>query len=317
MSGSTPSLGVLITYHNEGTLLTDCLRSLQRQAAPPDEIIVFDDASALGAAAFIPADCQAQVIRAERNLGPAAGRNRLLGASRSEWVHFHDADDLFLPAWSERVRAVLEPGTDCVFTEVETVHENGEHHASVLGLTELISSADLLAFSLRHSLLTPAGTYRRTRLLELGGYNERLWQSEDFEFHVRLALHLKRWTALPESLVRVRVRAAGRSRRQIEVWRSAGQAVRELEEQVPRSHWPDLAACAQRVGNQLLQLRQYDAAREALRRAQSLGLQPADAARGVHRLARRLGLPAAYWLAALYRTLLPASLRRWLATLRI
>jgi hypothetical protein len=317
MSKSVPTLGVLITYHNEGALLTECLRSLQTLSEPPDEIIVFDDAAERAAHTFVPTGCNVRILRTERNLGPAAGRNRLLGESAADWVHFHDADDLFLPDWSTRVRAAMAEPLDCIFTEVETVHENGERHEAVLGLASLQRDADLLAFSLRHALLTPSGTYRRSRLLNMGGYNERLWQSEDFEFHVRLALAEPRWTVLPESLVRVRVRAAGRSQQELEVWQSAWQAVCALEASVPASHRADLAACAQRVGNRLHRLRDYQGARGAFRLADSLGLRPSDAPRARHRLTRWLGLPAAHRLAGLYRAALPRSVRRWITTLGI
>lgn len=40
MAERTVSLSVLITYHEEGELLRECLHSLVREAVLPDEIIV-------------------------------------------------------------------------------------------------------------------------------------------------------------------------------------------------------------------------------------------------------------------------------------
>jgi glycosyltransferase involved in cell wall biosynthesis len=310
------TLAVLITYHDEGELLTDCLQSIQASESAPDEVVVYDDASARSAAHYIPPSLDVRLLRGTDNVGPAIARNRLLAASRAEWIHFHDADDLFLPGWGERVRAAAGDGVDCVFTEVETAAEDGRHHPAVIGLDALQRAGDLLAFCLRRSMLTPAGTYRRELVESMGGYNERLWQSEDFEFHVRLALVARRWHVLPDSLVRVRARAAGRSRRQHEVWRSAWQAVLELDPQIPASHKADLAAGAERVGHQLLQLGELEWARAAFRFAEARGLRPEDVRPGQRWLTRWFGLTTAQRMAAWYRALLPGRLRRAIAALR-
>ncbi len=310
------SLAVLITYHDEAGLLGECLDSLAAQSVRPEQILVYDDASARPAEDYIPSGLSVQLLRGASNVGPAVGRNRLLAAARAEWVHFHDADDLFRPGWCERVRAAAGDGVDCVLTEVETVHDDGRSHPAVLGLEELNRSGDLLRFCLRRALLTPSGTYRRARVQEAGGYNERIWQSEDYEFHARLALVVRGWVALVEPLVRVRVRSSGRSKQQREVWRSAWQAVRELEPVVPASHQADLAAFAERVGHQLLQLGDRAAAQAAFHFAETHGLRPEDLEPAQRWLSRWLGLSGAHRVAAAYRALLPGGLRRLLARLR-
>ncbi|MGH7470072.1 MAG: hypothetical protein ACRENP_19170, partial [Longimicrobiales bacterium] len=165
----------------------------------------------------------------------------------------------------------------------------------------------------RRAMLTPAGTYRRQLVTSMGGYNERLWQSEDFEFHARLALAAPRWVALTDALVRVRSRAGGRSRQKREVWKSAWQAVLELEPRVPASHNADLAACAQRVGHQLLQLSERETARAAFRFAQARGVRPEDLQPAHRWLTRWFGLAGAHRVTAWYRMLLPGRLRRLIA----
>src|SRR5262245_29459086 len=102
------TIAVLITYHGEKGLLHECLKSLTNQGAAPDEILVYDDASGAPAQNFLPDGLAVTVLRGDENRGPAYGRNRLLGACKSAYVHFHDADDLFNPQWSVRVRRVLE-----------------------------------------------------------------------------------------------------------------------------------------------------------------------------------------------------------------
>jgi hypothetical protein len=150
----------------------------------------------------------------------------------------------------------------------------------------------------------------------MGGYNERLWQSEDFEFHARWALSEPVWAVVEKPLVRVRVRSASRSQKQLEVWQSAWQAVRELMPHVPASHQSDLAWFCERVGLQLLQLGDGQTARSAFDFAEQHGLRAEELAPGQRRLVRLLGLARAHQVAALYRAAVPARLRRLLSALR-
>src|SRR5579859_1014482 len=116
-----PTLGVLITYYNERELLRECLGSLMTCRDKPEEVLIYDDASQFPAEDYIPRGLNVQVIHAEVNGGPARGRNRLLGCSRSDYIHFQDADDLFHPDWAGRVRGrIQEISPEAVFTEISS-----------------------------------------------------------------------------------------------------------------------------------------------------------------------------------------------------
>src|SRR5437867_4136279 len=99
MSAVARTLGVLITYYGERDLLRECVESLLVSGEAPDEILVYDDASEWPARDYIPKGASVKVIRGAVNRGPAHGRNVLLRTSRSDYVHFHDADDLFHHDW--------------------------------------------------------------------------------------------------------------------------------------------------------------------------------------------------------------------------
>src|SRR5687767_10030401 len=83
-----PAISVLITYFNEGPLLRECIESVGSQLAGSDEILVYDDASSARPDEFLPLDIPVTLIRGDRNAGPAHGRNVLLRAASSEFVHF-------------------------------------------------------------------------------------------------------------------------------------------------------------------------------------------------------------------------------------
>src|SRR6185437_15089588 len=102
------TLSVLITYYNERELLRECLQSLVAQEFPPDEVLIYDDASRHPAADYLIPGLPVRVLRGDVNVGPSRARNELWQAARGEYVHFHDSDDWFDETWSSRLRVVLE-----------------------------------------------------------------------------------------------------------------------------------------------------------------------------------------------------------------
>ncbi len=96
---------------------------------------------------------------------------------------------MFAPGWHDEVRARLESnGFDAVLTEVASFHHGQLPSEAAKGdLSELAGNADLIRFCITRGLLTPAGTHRRERVVAIGGYSCKYWQSEDYDFHIRLA----------------------------------------------------------------------------------------------------------------------------------
>lgn len=305
------SLGILITYHGERELLTECLDSILNQLRPEDEVLVYDDASPNSPAVdYVRPDARVEVVRSEVNRGPACGRNALLRRSLSTYVHFHDADDLFHPEWAGRVRGVFEEkDVDAVFTEVSSHRGAGMMTARVMDLERVAAGEDLVRFCIRGAILAPAGTYRKAAVLAVGGYREALWQSEDYDFHIRLAASGIRYEVLSEALVQLRVRPEGRSQHRGEVWASALDAIRLLSEELPVTYHLELAEAAARAGSILFRLGAKTEARGAFALARILG--PAQFSREVKPyrvLAQILGPEAAENVGWLYRKL-PEPLR--------
>jgi glycosyltransferase involved in cell wall biosynthesis len=311
-----PTFGVLITYYGERELLRECLDALAGQTCLPDEILVYDDASDAPAEEYVPHGLPVRVLRGQVNRGPAHGRNQLLDASASTYVHFHDADDLFSPDWLARVRRTVETTrADVVFTEIDVADEHGLRSSRVLGLDQLAQGADLVQFCVRGVMLVPSGTYRRQRVVDIGGYRTTLWQAEDFDFHVRLAASAPAYALITDPLVTIRVRADGRSRDQVQTWSSYVEAVAALSGELPARYQADLADAAARAGSVLYKLGARDYASVAFRLAARLGPPRFTTQRGMYRLlAMTLGFEAAERFGLAYRRMLPARLRAQIGT---
>jgi glycosyltransferase involved in cell wall biosynthesis len=311
-----PRLAVLITYYNEGPLLRECIESVADQPGAPDEILVYDDASSNPAERWIPRGAPVRILRGERNAGQGHGRNDLLLAASADYVHCHDADDLFAPEWAQAVReAIGAADVDVVLTEIRAIDaaDGRTITESVLGLHRLYDDPDLVRFGLRGSLLVPSTTYRVALARRLGGYLTRdvLTQSEDFHFHVRLAAAAETYTFLTEPLITQRIRAGSSSSDRRACWTSAAAAVEMLSRELPRSYEQDLSDASARIAAQLYQLRVWDDADAASRQARKLG-RPNFHDRPLHYrlLARALGQPVAERAGRVYRRLLPPAMRR-------
>jgi peptidoglycan/LPS O-acetylase OafA/YrhL/glycosyltransferase involved in cell wall biosynthesis len=277
-----------------------------------DEILVYDDASSHPPEPYLPDGLRVRVIRGSRTSGPGFGRNVLLSKSQSDYIHFHDADDWFQPNWGARVRrAIDEKHVDAVFTEIASYRDGAIVNNKVLDLERFLLSGDLIRFCVAGVMLVPAGTYLRSSLLKMGGYRPGIWQSEDFDFHVRLALSGISYAVLTDPLVVIRLRSEGRSSNQVEVWACFVESLRLLGNEVPASYKRDLAERALDAGCVLFRLGEKDEARKAFALAEELGPPYYTNKRFLFRnVARLAGPEIAERVALCYRALLPEPLRR-------
>jgi glycosyltransferase involved in cell wall biosynthesis len=307
---------VCITYFNERELLTQCLESLAAQSLPPDEILIYDDASEHPPQSFVPKGLTVRIIRGEENRGPAHGRNVLLEASRSDYVHFHDADDWFDPDWCRRVRQAAEQqqNVDVVFTELSSYREGRLQAVKVIGLQRLLNDPDLLAFAVDAVLLTPCGTYRKAFVACAGGYSTRYWQSEDYEFHIRLAAAQPSFIVIPEPLVGQRLHDSCRSKDQAACLRDLVKSLDTFSRGLPARYRDRICQRLAGAACTLFRLGDRTSAAGALALARSLGKPSFRDERFVFRvLAGTLGPEFAIRLGNVYRTVLPQAARRWVA----
>jgi hypothetical protein len=308
------TISILITYYNERELLQECLLSIANQLEPSDEIIVYDDASTWPPSEYVPEGVPVRIIRGETNIGPARGRNVLLQAARGDYIHFHDSDDLFHPEWAQKVRQQFsDSNVDAVFTEISSYRDNKLTSERVIGLSRLLPGKDLLRFCLHGAMLVPSGTYRRGSVLNIHGYREQLWQSEDFDFHVRLAASGIHYAIIDEPLVMIRIRPSSRSQNHLEVWTSAFMAVQWLARELPSCYQADLAEAAARIGSMLFKLGARAQARQAFQLAIRLGPPTYSQQRRLYQiLARLFGPEAAEDVSTLYRNAIPQRMRSYL-----
>jgi glycosyltransferase involved in cell wall biosynthesis len=115
-------VSVIVPTYNRRALLAESLASLGAEEGVDFEIVIVDDGSTDGTAAWLATlgDPRIRVLSGA-HAGIAAARNRGLAAARGEIVAFHDSDDLALPGRLARPLAYLR-----AHPEVDLVVQNGE-----------------------------------------------------------------------------------------------------------------------------------------------------------------------------------------------
>ncbi|MGA2392545.1 MAG: glycosyltransferase [Candidatus Lustribacter sp.] len=195
-------ISVVIPAYNAAAHLEATLASVAAQLEAPAEVIVVDDGST-DATAAIAAAAGAHVIR-QANGGVSAARNAGVGAARSDWIAFLDADDRWLPAFTARVSAAARycPDVAAIFTDYALEDPAApcaswfaadRSYRALRGYeiapgVRRFAGADL-ALSLVHSrafISTSALVIRRAALSKCGGFDESLRRAEDLELMLRL-----------------------------------------------------------------------------------------------------------------------------------
>lgn len=106
-------VSLIIPVYNAEKTLPATLESIRSQRFRDFEVIFAEDAGTDGSAALLEAFCRdsglsCKLLRAERNGGAAAARNRALEAAEGDYLAFADADDLMDPGMLEQAVAAAQ-----------------------------------------------------------------------------------------------------------------------------------------------------------------------------------------------------------------
>jgi glycosyltransferase involved in cell wall biosynthesis len=183
------SVSVVVPTHNRAALLAVTLRSVLRQRAVDLEVIVIDEASTDETEAVLAgiADSRLRSIRHEIPHGVSTARNRGTAEARGDWVAFTDDDDLWAPDKLDRqLQAAEAAGRDWAYTGSVNIVDG---FRIVHGRPPL--SPDRVVAALPRYNAVPGGgsnvVVRRETLLQVGPFDVRLRNTEDWEMWIRLA----------------------------------------------------------------------------------------------------------------------------------
>ncbi|MEO6392805.1 MAG: glycosyltransferase [Pyrinomonadaceae bacterium] len=208
----TPTVTVIIPVFNQARFVRQAVDSALAQTRVPIELIVINDGSTDETAtelASYESEPRVRVI-AQENRGVAAARNAGAALAQGELLAFLDADDIWLPEKLARQveRFVREPEVGLIHTGVLEVDEAGETLSVRMDGLEGDVALDLLLFQRPvilgggSGMLIPA-----TIFAELGGFDERLSTSADWDLFFRVAAN-HRVGFVPEIMLHYRIHGA-------------------------------------------------------------------------------------------------------------
>jgi glycosyltransferase involved in cell wall biosynthesis len=194
----TPRVSILIPCYNASATVERAVDSALAQTFRDIEVIVADDGSTDSSLAVLEryrGDARVS-IHAEPHRGGNGTRNRLLELARGEFVQFLDADDELAPKKLQACLAAFAEDVDVVFTDREF---HGGDAGQVGRYPE--PTGDVVEYFISNSVVTMLPVSRLADVRAVGGFDASLPCCQEYELHLRLALH--RWRKirhLPVSL---------------------------------------------------------------------------------------------------------------------
>lgn len=191
MSERLPDVvSVVMPAYNAEPYLAEAAASALSQSWSALELIIVNDGSTDGtqriADDLARSDARVVVVHQE-NRGVCAARNAGLAVAKGEWLAFLDSDDLFLGDKLTRQVHFMQqtPGTDLVFSDFYIGDEGGA--PIFLERVELPHAPlnELLAYRCWFAPLAPL--MRASLVDRIGGFDETLEASEDWDFWIRAA----------------------------------------------------------------------------------------------------------------------------------
>ena len=208
-------VGVVIPVYNGEKYIADAVRSALRQTVPPKEVIVVDDGSTDSTREVLSTFGQQIAVIRQRNKGCAAARNAGIGKTRTEWIGFLDADDMWKPNKLERMSQAI-PGqheVGLLFSAVEHWWEHARRRQ--IRRRDRDSQCRRLYQELAGTNAVLGGgsgaVVRRSCLLDAGLFDETLRSAEDWDMWIRIA---RSWRAIyvDDVLTTYREHASGLSK---------------------------------------------------------------------------------------------------------
>ena len=195
---------VIIVNWNGEVFLERCLAGLMNQTVKPHEIIMVDNASSDKSVEIVDRFPSVRVLELGQNTGFAQGNNLAIAAasSETEWIVLLNPDAFPEPGWLEELLAAAHrnPGFDAFGSKLVVAADPGVldgagdvYHVSGL-VWRMGHGAPVASFTAQarevFSLCAAAAMYRRSALLEVGGFDEDYFcyvEDVDLGFRLRLA----------------------------------------------------------------------------------------------------------------------------------
>lgn len=190
-AADTPLVTVVIPAYNVTAFIGDALSSVLGQTYRDYEIIVVNDGSPDTLAlegALAPYWQRIRYVRQE-NRGLSGARNTGIQQARGDLIALLDADDVWLPHYlSDQVdRAIARPEISVFYGNATIIGDVPEVGRSFMDLSPSRGEVNYGSLVAQRCNVMVSAMVRRDALVQIGGFDETLRSSEDFDLWLRLA----------------------------------------------------------------------------------------------------------------------------------
>ena len=211
-------IDVVIPAFNAKAYLTETLQSVAQQGEVLAQIIVVNDGSTDHTAAcvhqFAAAHPQMNIVLVEQaNLGLSAARNTGIRKSTAPYIAFLDADDLWqahkLDTQLQLFLSSIDTKLGVVYTGYSLISESSAPLSANTRLVAPKVRGDVYQALLRGNFISGSGSsvlIKREVLDAVGGFDEKLHASEDWDMWLRIARRFH-FDFVDKPLVAIRVHA--------------------------------------------------------------------------------------------------------------
>jgi glycosyltransferase involved in cell wall biosynthesis len=205
--GPVPTFSVVIPAYQAADSVAEAVDSALAQTLRPHEVIVADDGSTDAIESALAAFTDRVVVLRLPHRGAAAARNAAVRAATGDFVVMLDADDVYEPERLEALGALAAARSDLDILATDLYYEEaGRLEGRFYDLMEFVVAEQRRGILEACFFACPA--MRRSRVLEVGGFDESLELGEDWDLFIRLVLSGSRAGLIDRPLMRYRKHAA-------------------------------------------------------------------------------------------------------------
>lgn len=212
-----PKVSVVIKSYNHAAYVSQTIHSILEQSFQDFEIIVTDDGSTDGTPDIVRQfhDDRIKLEVMPRNLGISMAMNSAISRARGEYIAILNSDDFALPDRLEKQVSFLNsrPDISIVVGLPLPVDDDGKECASYNDFYRPLSFPDFTIttwlnsfFFRRNCICAPTAMIRRSAYLDVGEYNPKLTNLQDFEMWIRMLMSGHNIVMLNEKLTAFRIR---------------------------------------------------------------------------------------------------------------
>lgn len=204
---TVPSFSVVIAAYDAAATIAEAVESALSQTRAPLEVIVCDDGSTDDTPGALNPYRERIVVLRQENGGEASAKNTAVRAARGDFVAILDADDVFL---NERLEAfeqfaMARPDLDILTTDAY-LEVDGKVVQRCYTDSFRFAVEDQRGAILRENFIFGHVAVRRDRLLAVGGFDESIRWTTDWDCWLRMIMDGSRVGLVEEPLSRYRLR---------------------------------------------------------------------------------------------------------------